>query len=140
MPRLRALSSEGMSGDRAHKPPLSERVLGGLGALAVAALFAFLIAEAVAEDRDPELVAGLESVEQMNDNFAVHVYVRNDGGETAVDVGLSGEITAGGRVIETSSTTVSYVPERSVRRAVLLFERDPREHEFEVAPSGYELP
>ncbi len=118
----------------------AEYALGGLGALLVLALFAFLAYQALAvREMGPELAVEVTEVEQAGAGYAVHVQVRNDGGTTAEAVHISGQLTRNGRQVGQASASISYVPPASRRAAVLVFSQDPRTGELTVGPDGYKV-
>lgn len=135
---------EGDGGGSRRDPEVSsngERLVGVLGVMLVVGLLCFLGYQALAgAEGGPELSVDVERVERGEDQFVVHVRIRNEGGKTARNVSVSGALTDGDRTLEQATTTVSYVPTTSFRAAALVFTRDPREVELSVRAAGYELP
>lgn len=121
--------------------PVLERLVGALGGVLVVALLVFLIYQAVAvSDGGPDLSATVSGIEHVGGQYVTHVRVENQGGETASGVNLAGTLSVDGTTVEQATTTISYVPLKSSRRAVLVFARDPREAKLSVRAAGYELP
>lgn len=136
---------EGRDGAGSRRDPevssKGERLVAVLGVILVVALLCFLAYQALAgAEGGPELTVDVGRIERAEDQFVVHVRVRNDGGKTAQSVSVSGALTDGGRTLEQATTTVSYVPPTSFRDAALVFTRDPREVKLNVRAAGYELP
>jgi uncharacterized protein (TIGR02588 family) len=114
-----------------------EYVLGGVGAVLVVALIAFLTYQALIRDSGPEISVEVTQVQAVDAGYAVRVQVHNDGGTTASGVVVSGQLTRQGRQVDQASTTVSYVPPDSMRTAALVFSEDPRNGQLTVGPDGY---
>ncbi len=130
-----------MTQQRSPASPPLELVLGALGGLLVAALLAFLAYQAAAvPDRGAELRVTVESLERTGSQLVAHVRVKNDGGETAEGVGVAGTLHDDGDVVERATTTLSYVPAQSSRRAALVFSGDPANPELSVGVTGYAFP
>lgn len=136
---------EGRGGAASRRDPevssKRERFIAVLGVILVVALLCFLAYQALAgAEGGPELTVEVGHIERAEDQFVVHVRIRNDGGKTAGSVSVAGALTDGGRTLEQATTTVSYVPPTSFRAAALVFTRDPREVKLSVRAAGYELP
>ncbi|GAB3351101.1 TIGR02588 family protein [Modestobacter lapidis] len=118
-----------------------EYVLGGLGGLLVLLLLGFLIYQAaVVRDTGPELSVTVTGVETAGNGWSVHYRIANTGGQTAVQVQVTGVLSRDGTEVEESSATVDYVPPGSRRSGALLFSEDPGSGDLQVRPSGYSLP
>ncbi len=140
-----------MSGDRwrskserrdegGTSPPL-ERLIGALGAILVIALVAFLAYQAaVLPDTGPRLSTTVARIERAGDQFVTHVRVANSGGETAEGVTVAGRLRTPNGEGEKVTTTISFIPAQSTRRAALVFGHDPRDGELDVRAAAYELP
>lgn len=137
-------TADEQAGSTEQEPPASpkwELLLAVLGGAVVLALLAFLAYQALAvSDTGPQLSAAVSKVERAGDHFVAHVRVDNDGNEAARDVNVSGELSANGKTLQEASTTISYLPPTSFRRAALLFTKDPRQVKLTVRVAGYELP
>lgn len=96
-----------------------EWVLGGLSALVVAGLAAFLIYEGTTRTgSEPILSLHIERLLEHDGGHSVVVTVRNDGHATAEDVQIAG-IMAGDPL--TRSVTLDYAPAQSEREITLTF-------------------
>ena len=121
-------------------PPL-EWVVGALGALIVAAALAFLIYEGVAGDRSaPDIKVEIKETAQVRNGYRVRFEAMNEGGEAAANIVIEGELAKGETSVETSETSIGYLPSHSERGGGLFFNRDPRSFELRVRARGYEDP
>jgi uncharacterized protein (TIGR02588 family) len=64
----------------------------------------------------------------------------NEGGRTAAGLTIEGELRNGTKVVESSDTTLEYLPSHSERSGGLFFTADPREYQLELRAKGYETP
>lgn len=132
-----------VSNEKQEKPiPALEWIAALLGFVVVAAMSAFLIVEALSSDaRLPPLIhvepVGLT---RGGSTYVLEVKVLNSTGQTGAAVNLEGTLKQGGREVESSNATISYLPGRSNRRAGLVFSRDPRRYDVELRVTGYEQP
>ena len=53
---------------------------------------------------------------------------------------MEGELRSGAGSVETSDTTIEYVPPHSERKGGLFFTSDPRQHELRLRAKGFEQP
>ena len=120
--------------------PISEWIIGALGALLTIAAIAYLVHEGWRGDqRPPEIAVSVDAIEPIRSGFRVRLNARNDGGEAAARVRIVGRLTSGGEE-ETAETELDYVPAHSERGAGLFFRGDPRAGQFELRATGYEEP
>lgn len=118
-----------------------EYVTGAIGALLVAATIVYLALDAKQDPgTPPDLVPTAGRILQQTSSFLVELNVENRGSRTAASVLIRGELKQGDSVIEDAETTIDYVPGHSVRRAGLVFTRDPRQHQLEMRAIGYDVP
>jgi uncharacterized protein (TIGR02588 family) len=66
--------------------------------------------------------------------------VINEGGTTAAGLTVEGELRDGTESVETSDSTIDYVPSHSERQGGLFFTLDPGEYEVQLRAKGYEMP
>ncbi|MCZ2815050.1 hypothetical protein [Modestobacter sp. VKM Ac-2984] len=117
---------------------VAEYAVGGLGALLVLLLVAFLGYQALAvRESGPELAVEITAVRSVGTGYEVRLDVTNDGGTTAEAVHLGGELRRDGRQVEQASASIAYVPPESLREAVLVFTADPRDGDLAVGVEGY---
>lgn len=96
-----------------------EWALGGLSALIVAGLAAFLVYEGVTRTgSEPVLTLHIERLLEQDGGHSVIVTVRNEGHATAADVQIAGTM-AGDALVR--SVTLDYAPAQSEREITLTF-------------------
>ena len=101
----------------------------------------FMLYEAVTGDTSPPAVAvRVESIEPAGSGFLVTFRAMNEGGSTAAGLTIEGTLRNGTESIETSDTTIEYLPSHSERRGGLFFTLDPRQYELKLRATGYEEP
>lgn len=130
------------AGEKPKRYPLVEWVSAAVGLAITGAMFGFLALEALRQpDGTPPLLDVVPvGVVAEAGRYVVEVKVTNAAPTTGAGVQIEGTLKQGGTDVETSSTTVSYVPGESRRSAGLVFTRDPREHQLELRVTGYERP
>jgi uncharacterized protein (TIGR02588 family) len=63
------------------------------------------------------------------------------GGNTAADLQVEGTLMdRAGNIIETSETTIAYLPPHSTQEGGLFFTENPRQYNLQLRPKGYEVP
>jgi uncharacterized protein (TIGR02588 family) len=116
-----------------------EWLAGGVSATVVIAAMATLLVAGQRERTPPLLSVRIEGSEPAGQLFRVRFVVRNDGGTTAAQVVVRGELQAA-QTPETSDVTFDYVPDGSERRGALLFTANPHIGRLTLRPLGYREP
>jgi uncharacterized protein (TIGR02588 family) len=112
-----------------------------LGLALVLGSIAFMLYEAAAGDSSPpDVTVRVESVLATRSGFLVRFRAVNEGGTTAEGLTVEGVLRRGAESVETSNTTLEYVPAHSEREGGLFFTTDPRQYELQVRAKGYEKP
>lgn len=115
--------------------------IGLLGLVLVLGSISFALYEAIAGDSSPpDVTVQVESITPAENGFLVEFRVVNEGGRTAAGLTVEGELRNGADIVETSDTTMEYVPSHSERTGGLFFTQDPREYELQLRAVGYETP
>lgn len=119
-----------------------EWAAGGLGAVIALALLGLIGWDAVTgpSAEPPALVVTARRVVPTPGGFVVEVEAHNRSDATAAAVELEGVLSQSTAAIETSRAVLDYVPGHAVRRAGLVFTRDPRAHRLELRATGYQEP
>ncbi|HEV2132090.1 MAG TPA: TIGR02588 family protein [Longimicrobiaceae bacterium] len=121
--------------------PFWEWVAAAVGAVLVIGSIGFMLYEAVAGDDSPPAIAiQVDSILPVESGYLVMIRTRNEGGSTAAGVTVEGELKGDTGKIETSETTVDYVPPHSERHGGLFFTQDPRRYTLELRAKGYQEP
>ena len=112
-----------------------------LGLALVLGSIAFTLYEAAAGDSSPpDVTVRVDSILQTRNGFLVEFRAINEGGSTAEGLIVEGELRNGTESVETSNTTIEYVPSHSEREGGLYFTSDPRQYELRLRAKGYEKP
>jgi uncharacterized protein (TIGR02588 family) len=124
-----------------RETPAAEWMTAAAGALIVFATLGVLLYEATFGVHSlPALRVQVVTVSEAGDAFRVEVRVSNDGGATAADVMVQGELLANERVVDRAEATIDYVAGRSWEMAALLFSHDPAVSRLDVRAVGYRVP
>ena len=123
-------------------PPALEWAAAFMGAMIATGMLVFLGQEALqtGDGQPPILEVRPRDLVAKQGLHILQVTVANRSGHTAAAVQIEGVLKQGGREIETSTATLSYVPGHSERHAGLIFVQDPRRHDVELRATGYEEP
>lgn len=112
-----------------------------LGLALVFGSIAFMLYEAAAGDASPpDVTVRVDSIFPTKDGFLVMFRAINQGGSTAEGLTIEGEIKKADGSVETSNTTIEYVPSHSEREGGLFFSSDPRHAALRLRAKGYEKP
>jgi uncharacterized protein (TIGR02588 family) len=119
-----------------------EWAIAGVGALAILSLIGFFIFEGIAGGKAPvDVVIQQQPVIPVQDGYLVPIQVRNVGDDTAEGLDIEGTLLdSAGNTIETSETTMDYLPPHSATEGGLFFTKDPRRYSLQLIPKGYEIP
>lgn len=117
-----------------------EWVAAAISGLIVIGMLVVLIRDAVAETTAPDIVLRVDSISRESSGYLVSFTAVNHGTRTAATLGVSAELRVGDTVIESSSTTIDYVPGKSERGGGLILQRDPHSLRLELRALGYEDP
>jgi uncharacterized protein (TIGR02588 family) len=116
-----------------------EWIAAAIATVLVASTIVTLLVKGRREQTPPRLAITIEQIDRTGSSFRVAFVIRNDGGSTAADVIVRGELQAGG-AREEGEVSFQYVPDGSERRGALLFSTDPRAGQLSVRPLGYREP
>jgi uncharacterized protein (TIGR02588 family) len=120
---------------------VSEWIVAIFSAALVFALLGFLIYDGVGAPRTaPDITIEVDSVHRVGPGFLVLFRARNSGRTTAAGVLVEGELEADSGKVETSETTIDYVPAEGEQRGGLYFSRDPRRTPLRLRAHGYRDP
>ena len=127
--------------EKLNDAPLWMWGIGLLGLLLVLGSIGFMLYEAIAGDSSPpDVIVEIESILPARNGFLVEFRVINEGGSAAAGLTVEGELRNGVEIVETSNTTIEYVPSRSEREGGLFFTLDPRGYDLQLRAKGYENP
>jgi uncharacterized protein (TIGR02588 family) len=124
-----------------HAVPILEWGVGALGALLLVGTIGFLVWHALGRDEaPPDVRVVVESVLELQNGYLVQFRALNEGGATAAQLMIEGELSGPDGPIETSEATLDYLPPRSGRQGGLFFARDPRGLDLQLRARGYAKP
>ena len=112
-----------------------------LGLTLVLGSIAFTLYEAAAGDSSPpDVTVRAGAILPTRNGFLVEFRALNEGGSTAAGLTVEGELRQGTESVETSDTSIEYLPSHSEREGGLFFTSDPRRYELRLRAKGYEKP
>jgi uncharacterized protein (TIGR02588 family) len=115
--------------------------IGLLGLLFILGSIGLALYEAALGDSSPpDVRVQIEEIILAKNGFLVEFRVINEGGAAAAGLTVEGALRNGNEIIESSNTTVEYVPSHSERQGGLFFTQDPRPYELQLRAMGYETP
>ena len=115
--------------------------IGLLGLVLVLGSIAFMLYEAAMGDTSPpDVSVRVEAIESTGTGFLVTFRAVNEGGSTAAGLTVEGKLKNGAESVETSHTTVEYLPSHSEREGGLFFTLDPQQYDLQLRATGYEEP
>ncbi len=133
--------SEGEKNDGRSRGSFWQSLTAVLGIALTAACLGFLVWKGLGrDDTPPDITLAVIATVPQRDCWLVTLRVVNHGGSTAAGLKVVGELQNGERLLETSETTLDYVPAHSEREAGLFFTHDPASNELRLRPVGYEKP
>ena len=126
---------------RGEPHPL-EWAIGGISAALVLSMIGFVLYQGIsASNEDADLKVAIVRIDETEGgDYSVQFQAANRADRTAAEVEIIGRLNSGAQTIETHSVTLDYVPARSTRMGVLLFERDPAAGELDIRAEGYRAP
>jgi uncharacterized protein (TIGR02588 family) len=115
--------------------------IGVLGLVLILGSIGFVLYEAVAGDSSPpDVKVQVEAILPTQNGFLVEFRLINEGGTTAAGLTVEGELQNGAEIVESSDTTIEYLPSHSERKGGLFFTLDPRRYQLQLRAKGYETP
>ena len=126
---------------RAPNTSTAEWIVAAVSAALVLGVLGFLIYDGVrSPSTPPDITIEIDSVQQAGPGYLVLFRARNRGRSTAAEVVVEGELEADTGKVETSETTIDYVPAGGQQRAGLFFTRDPGRLRLKLRAHGYREP
>ena len=131
----------GKKKEKIKDAPLWIWSIGLFGLVLVIGSIMFMLYEALKGDTSPpDVTVQLEAIQPTGSEFLVRFRAMNEGGSTAAGLTIEGTLMNGTESIETSNTTIEYLPSHSEREGGLFFTLDPRQYELQLRATGYEEP
>lgn len=121
--------------------PPAEWIVAGMGLLVFTAVLGLMVWDAVAGDQSPpRITVEVDSITRSGDGHLLKFRARNDGGETAAEVVVEGELPASGGETETASATLDFLPAHSERRGGFFFKSKPERETVRLRASSFREP
>ena len=121
-------------------PDLLERIASWISMLLLLGAAGFLIWEGRQNTAPPDFRAQVQKVWTSGGRHYVQLRIQNTGGKSVQNLDIQVALKENGQTIATSGSQLSWLPSRSTRQAVVIFEKDPRLHQVKVSFKGYENP
>ena len=134
------MSGRESGGDRGGVASPLEWVVAAVSALLVLGAAGFLLRNGMQPQSPPRITVRVDSVVKAGEHWLVEFRAHNGGGTTASGLVVEGELRSGPGEVQTSRTTLDYVPARGSQRGGLYFDADPRRGRLRLRPLGYERP
>lgn len=127
------------SGQKEGSDPLENLVSLVSGLLLLGAM-AFLVWEGLSTTEPPRFEAEMGVMWSADGSYYLPLEVRNTGGESVQNLGLSVMLKEGDKTISQAETAIAWLPAHSHRRAGVIFDKDPKKYQILTAFKGYESP
>lgn len=124
----------------APAPDLLERIVSWISMLILLAAAGFLVWEGLGTATPPNFRVQTHKTWTARGRHYVQLHVENTGGQSVQNLGLRVALKENSRTVATSEAQISWLPARSSREAVVIFEEDPRPRRIDVHLLGYETP
>jgi uncharacterized protein (TIGR02588 family) len=126
---------------RAPNTSTAEWIVAAVSAALVLGVVGFLIYDGVrSPTTPPDVTVEIDSIQPAGPGYLVLLRAENRGRSTAAEVMVEGELEADTGSVETSQTTIDYVPAGGLQRAGLYFAHDPRRLRLKLRAHGYREP
>ena len=137
------MTARGRGGSAKSRSEISvwEWLTAALGLVLVLGAVALMLFDGAANgSRPPDVSVRAVRTLRTAGGWLVEIEAANRGTETAAELEISGELSRGGRVLESATATVDYLPGGARRRAGLYFSEDPGTGELRLRPVGFREP
>ena len=126
---------------RAPDTSTAEWIVAAGSAALVLGVLGFLVYDGVRHPATPpDVTIEVDSIQAAGPGYLVLFRARNRGRSTAAEVMVEGELQADSGSVETSETTMDYVPAGGQQRGGLYFAHDPRRLQLRLRAHGFREP
>lgn len=120
---------------------VTEWVVAGISSVALLAVLSYLVVDGLStSDGTARIVVLPLAVAVTEGGYVVEFAAENRAEKSVAAVEIKGELRNGDEVVEESSATLDYVPQKSQRKGALIFSRDPEAYDLRLFASGYSEP
>ncbi len=123
-----------------EKQSTAERITMGISIAILAAVIGLASWSSFATGDSPPLIevdVHMEDMRETNSGFYVPITITNNGGFTAQNATVTGELVTDEPEPETAEVTIDFLAGGESETAGLVFSTDPNEGELTVAPTSY---
>lgn len=132
---------DGKNSVEKRQTPALEWILAVIGLILVVGVVGFLLYHAFTDEQTPpDISVKIESVAKNKNGYLVQFVIKNEGGKTAADITVEGELKKGEENAETSDVTVDYVASKSEKKGGLMFTKNPSEYDIQLRAKGFNAP
>jgi uncharacterized protein (TIGR02588 family) len=128
---------------KTRKPGTSvtEWVVAGISSVVLLAVLSYLVVDGLStRDGTAQIVVLPLEVAATEGGYVVEFAAANRAGQSVAAVEIKGELRSGDEVVEESSATLDYIPQKSQRKGALIFRCNPEAHDLRLFASGYSEP
>ncbi|MDX0489556.1 TIGR02588 family protein [Sinorhizobium medicae] len=120
---------------------VTEWIVAGVSCIALLAVLGYLILDGLSGNNGAaDIIVRPAEVTAMNDGYVVEFAADNRAGKSVASVEIKGELHDGQEMVEESSVTIDYIPQKSGRKGALIFRNDPEDYDLRIFASGYSEP
>ncbi|RWM91884.1 MAG: TIGR02588 family protein [Mesorhizobium sp.] len=120
---------------------IAEWVVAGISSIVLLAVLSYLVVDGVStRDGTARIIVQPLAVAVTEGGYVVEFAAANRAGKSVAAVEIKGELRNGDEVVEESSATLDYVPQKSQRKGALIFSRDPETYDLRLFAGGYSEP
>jgi len=128
-------------------PPLSQTPPLEWAAAGIGLLFLLFLLGAIGYDgvtgasrHPPAISIKLGPITKVGSTYVVTFEAINRGGGTAAALEIEGQLSTDGKIVETGSATIDYVPGHGKAGGGIFFAHDPSRLTLDVRPTGFQTP
>lgn len=124
-----------------EQPSIWEWVIAAIGLVLVVGAIGFVLYQAIwGSEVPPDVQIQIKSIQPVSSGYLVIFSIRNQSGATLEGVLVEAELKRGEEKIESSQTTIDFVPAHSNRKGGFFFRKNPHAYSLETRASGYQQP
>lgn len=120
---------------------VTEWMVAGISSVALLSVLSYLVLDGLSgRNGTAQIVVLPLEVAATEGGYVVEFAAANRAGQSVAAVEIKGELRSGDEVVEESSATLDYIPQKSQRKGALIFRRNPEAHDLRLFASGYSEP
>jgi uncharacterized protein (TIGR02588 family) len=120
---------------------VTEWIVAGTSCVALLAVLSYLVIDGLSRrNGTAEIVVRPLEIAATEGGYVVEFAAANSAGKSVAAVEIKGELRNGDDIVEESSATLDYIPQKSERLGALIFRRNPEAYDLRLFASGYSEP